>query len=242
MSRRTTQDDEWETTTSSRTASNNWRTPIVAGRERRPRRVTIDEEPWQSNLYSVPRPTRWTPEATMRSEPVEKTPNQLQSPEFRVNNNEVQYLNERMDRQEELMEKMMNEISLLRLELKDKEADKAERATRKAPEPCNIGANTTTTGGVPFRSNHDNRERRGHVRPERFAPPPRTESRQTLSTTTAGAQFVAEFSELIELDNGQHELLASIMNQSMGTGSRNVATTRRVREEQHSFDCNNLQD
>lgn len=30
---------------------------------------------------------------------------------------------------------------------------------------------------------------------------------------SAGAQFVAEFSELIELDSGQHELLASIMDQ-----------------------------
>lgn len=254
--------DDWETTATSN--SNTWRTPRASVRERT-RRVTL-EEPWESDLYTVPRPTRWTPEAaTMNQRPdtAAKTPNPLQSPHFEVNENsnhdydqknnndennnnnngEMKYLRERMDRQDALMERMMNELTLLRRELRERDSDSIQDsgAARKTLDSNNDEENN---GRVPQSRPTTNRERSVHIRPEgrtvrpqsqntndsreqaafihpegrtaRPPPPPRTEaSHRPVVMASAGAQFVAEFSELIELDTGQHELLASIMNQQL---------------------------
>ena len=212
MRRAATNDDsDWETT-----GNSSWKTPKVASTK--PRRVTLDE-PWESNIYSVPRPTHRSPEEMdPRSERAEKTPNPLQSPPFQVQNDEVQLLKERMDRQEDLMEKMTNEITSLRRELKEKESNKVEWGSTRKTE---CGGGRGVGEGVPFATTQANREQTWRdpvsVRSSEAADmgPRRT------SFGSPGAKFVAEFSELIELDRGQHELLASIMDQSLSRNQRN---------------------
>jgi hypothetical protein len=219
--------DEWETT-----GGSNWRTP--RGGAGRPRMVTL-EEPWQSNLYSIPRPTRWTPEAAAAMDDhrtrdyVDRTPHPLQSPPFRVNasNDEIQYLKERMHRQEDMMEKMMNEITLLRLELKEKkEKSSKERAdTTKPPDADDIGAGSQPshhTASRPAPPNNEEARQRERSFPETRTVPLHTESRYRGTKGSVGAHFVAEISEFIELDNGQHELLASIIDEQASRRSRST--------------------
>jgi hypothetical protein len=208
-------DDEWEMT-----GKDDLKTPTIS----RPRRVTLSD-PWQSNSYSVPRPTQWTPEEMdQKSQRAEKTPNPIQSPPFQVRqNDEVRSLKERMDRQEALMETILEELTSLRRELKRNESVKREQETetRRASE----NERTELRGGVmfegsamgkqtPFSSTDGNRER---AKGEPVRSPEATDirSRRHLSIGSPGAKFVAEFSELFELDSGQHALLASIMDRSL---------------------------
>jgi hypothetical protein len=202
------------------TGNDDLKTPKIA----RLRRVTLSD-PWQSNNYSVPRPTQWSPEEMDQgSERAEKTPNPIQSPPFQVQNDEVRSLKERMDRQEALLEKMMQEITTLRRELRKNESSKTEQETetRRETERGEAGLRgvgltfegSSMSKGMPFSSTHGNCER---VKSEPARSPEATDirSRKHISIGSPGAIFVAEFSELFELDSGQHILLASIMDQSL---------------------------
>lgn len=228
MRRSTRNDDEWELT-----GNDDLKTPKIA----RLRRVTLSD-PWQSSSYSVPRPTQWTPEEMdQKSERAEKTPNPIQSPPFQVQNDEVRSLKERMDRQEALMETMLQELSSLRRALKENESLKREQETDTIRATENNG--TAFRGGsmfegsnefqrMPFSSTHGNRER---VKTEPVRSPEATDirSRKHFSMGSPGAKFVAEFSELFELDSGQHALLASIMDRSL---SRNQSDQYKSKEAQ----------
>lgn len=196
-----------------------------------PRRVALGDTP-QGNIYSVPQPTYWAPdELDRKSEGAEKTPCPLQSPEFKVHDDDdnMRFLKARMDRQEDLMQKMMQEITSLRQELK------SYTSNTTVPEAIRTNENTTQGGvdpgtlfgkqyareGTPFTSTHANQVR-DYGDPVRSFDAVEMKPKR-VSVESPGTTFVAEFSELFELDSGQHALLASIMDRSVLHNQRDMS-------------------
>lgn len=187
-----------------------------------PRRVALGDTP-QGNIYSVPQPTYWAPdELDRKSEGAEKTPCPLQSPEFKVHqdDDDIRSLKARMDRQEDLMQKMMHEITSLREELKsytsnptESEAIRTnENTTRDGVDPGTLFGKRHVREGAPFTPTRANQSR-DYGEPVRSFDDVEVKHKR-VSLESPGATFVAEFSELFELDSGQHALLASIMDRT----------------------------
>jgi hypothetical protein len=188
-----------------------------------PRRVALSDTP-QGKVYSVPQPTYWAPdELDRKSEGAEKTPCPLQSPEFKVyrdDDDDIRALKARMDRQEDLMQKMMHEISSLRQELQNNASNttepesirKNENMTRDGVDPAPLFGRRDVREGAPYTTAHANQVR-DYAEPVRSFEPVEMKPKR-VSEASPGATFVAEFSELFELDSGQHALLASIMDRN----------------------------
>ena len=189
-----------------------------------PRLVAIDDT-WQGSINSVPKPTYWTPdESDQKSRRVDETPCPLQSPAFIVHNDDdgdIRSLKARMDRQEDLMEKMMHEITSLRRELTGKTSNMTEpgkigmkeNLTQDGLDPGTVFGKKDAREGVPFAATQVN-QGRDYMESARSFEPVEIHPKRVL-VESPGAKFVAEFSEIFELDIGQHALLASIIDQSV---------------------------
>lgn len=115
----------------------------------------------------------------------------------------------------------MNEITLLRKDVREKNSF----ADRDGTDDM-----TDRYGVENAYRNSQRSERSRRKSPDSKKVHPRSEEPMGSAKAparSAGAQFVAEFSELIELDSGQHELLASIMDQQ----HRNRSYRRRHRDD-----------
>jgi hypothetical protein len=191
-----------------------------------PRRVTL-EEPCQNSTSSIPKRSSWTPdEMERRSDRSEMTtPNHLQSPAFSVHQyDEMRLLKERMDRQELLMQKMMHEIVSLRQELNSSALNSTESERKKEhtdysfphsreDTPRRLFGRTYEVDNTPRMTTGENLAYDLCDLPQSLEPnkvPP-----ALVSQESPGAKFVAEFSELIELETGQHALLASILDRNL---------------------------
>ena len=196
-----------------------------------PRRVAIDDT-WQGSINNVPKPTYWTPDELDRKfERADKTPCPVQSPAFNAKRDdvEIQMLKTRMDRQEDLMGKMMQEIISLRRELKSNASKLTEPGGNRmkenlAQEGVDPGSSTLsgrrgTREEVPLAAMQVNQVR-DYVESVRSFEAPEVQPKR-ISVESPGTKFVAEFSELFELDSGQHALLASIIDRSAFHKQRN---------------------
>jgi hypothetical protein len=169
-----------------------WVTPMA------PRRVTVDENPSYGDL----KPSLWTPEET-RESPIDKTPNQLQSPEFQVQSIEIRELKERLDRQDDILETMLREMMSLRREMslfrsKNDKQDVEDR--RKSEDLLHSSLNH-----AEIHLSHEQTLNDFNIGTRKKYCP----------AVSSGTQFVAEFSQLFELEHGQHTLLASILDRSV---------------------------
>jgi hypothetical protein len=121
-----------------------------------------------------------------------------------------------MDRQEDMMIKMMSEITLLRRQLLDRNSSaeplkKAEEgATANVPK---VGEKFEFNYRQSVSSHSEGLGIDWNV--ENMYCPRANTTTGRPGVGTAGAEFVAEFSEFIELEAGQHELLASIMDRHL---------------------------
>ena len=194
-----------------------------------PRRVAPDD-PWQGGNYPVPKPTYSTPEELdQKSDRADKTPYTLQSPAFKIHHDddEMRSLKERMDRQEDLMDKMMHEIISLRQELKSNASHTAgpekyrvnDYSSRDAG-PGTLSGRKDAREGVPFAATQAN-QGRDYSESVRSCEAVEIQPKRS-SGESPGAKFVAEFSELFELDSGQHALLASIMDRNLCHNPRRI--------------------
>jgi hypothetical protein len=162
-----------------------WVTPMA------PRRVTADESP---SCEGGLKPSLWTPEENGES-PIDKTPHQLQSPEFNVQSIEIRALKERVDRQDDILETMLREIMSLRRELSMFRPKTDSEELGKTEDPFH----SSSLSHSEVNLNDFNENIRKRCKP----------------IASPGTQFVAEFSKIFELESGQHTLLASILDQSL---------------------------
>ena len=159
--------------------------------------------------------------ATPQYTPRNQRSNPIQSPPFVVNNNssndptmseeneghpwqdDMAILRQALRRQEEMIQRLQQENSVLRSKLNDKESN--QRKTHNEESAAQKGTPKPFVNHQDFSDHHRSTPPVGNL--SRSSTPP-----SLLRHHSPGVTFVEEFVQVMELNAGHHTLLASIMD------------------------------